>query len=219
MTEGPEIFAKRLRPSQNTSTTAIDLIREAIVNGRLEPGRRLKEEGLAGELGISRTPVREALLVLAATEGLVKLTPNRGATVRSMSVEELEDAYDLKALLEGHAVHQAAERMNPRSLAVLEKSCARFGRLRVKENIPGLVKENLIFHNTVLDVAGSRRLRDMVLQVIHLPLVYGSFIWYSPEQRLVSEHYHKQLGNAFEAGDPERAELIMKEHVLEEGVV
>lgn len=212
--QAPEVFPERLGPPRNMTTAAAELIRGAIVDGRLEPGRRLKEEDLAQQLGISRTPVRQALLLLAS-EGLVELAPNRGATVRSLSSEELDDIYTLRALLEGHAARRAAERMESRALALLRRSCERFERLRLKEDIAGLVKENLWFHNKILEVAGSDRLTGMVRQVIHVPLVYRSFIWYSPQQRLISEHYHKQLVGAFEARDGERAELIMKEHVLE----
>src|SRR5216110_3821907 len=84
---------------RNASVAATELIREAIVDGRLVPGERLKEEELARELGISRTPVREALLVLQA-EDLVVATPNRGATVRVHDAKDLQEQYELRALLE-----------------------------------------------------------------------------------------------------------------------
>ena len=71
------------------------------------------------------------------------------------------------------------------------------------------------FHSTILDVAGSARLASMVRRVIQLPLVYKSYIWYSPDQKRISSHYHRQIVNALAAGDGERAELIMKEHVFE----
>src|SRR5207249_3993911 len=87
---------------RNASAAATELIREAIVDGRLVPGERLKEEELAHELGISRTPVREALLVLQA-EGLVDAAPNRGAVVRAHDAVDLDDLYQLRALLEGYA--------------------------------------------------------------------------------------------------------------------
>ena len=201
--------------ARNASVVATELIRAAITDGRLEPGQRLKEEELARELGISRTPVREALLVLQA-EGLVQSAPNRGATVRQYETEDLDDMYQLRALLEGYAARRAATRIASKELARLRKSCERFDRLRAdEEGLRDLVKENLFFHNAILEVAGSERLAVMVRNVIELPLVYKSYIWYSPEQKLISEHYHKQLTVALEARDAERAELIMKEHILE----
>ena len=114
--------------TRNASVAATELIRQAIVDGRLEPGRRLKEEELARELGISRTPVREALLMLQA-EGLVDAAPNRGATVRSHAAEDLDDLYQLRALLEGYATRRAATRLSDEAIDGLRESCERFDGL------------------------------------------------------------------------------------------
>jgi len=199
---------------RNASVAATELIREAILDGRLEPGRRLKEEELARELGISRTPVREALLMLQA-EGLVVSTPNRGAMVRVHDAEDLDDLYQLRALLEGHATRRAATRISEQEIEALRESCERFDALSPKESLRELVRENLFFHNTILEVAGSARLAAMVRKVIELPLVYKSYVWYSPDQKGISTHYHRQIVNALAMRDAERAELIMKEHVFE----
>jgi len=200
--------------SRSASDVAAELIREAILDGRLEPGTRLKEEDLARELGTSRTPVREALLVLQ-TEGMIEALPNRGSVVRSHTREDLLDMYELRALLEGYATRRAAQRISAEDLERLHESCKRFAKLRRGGQLPELVRENLLFHNVILDAAGSERLSRMVRTVIELPLVYRSYIWYSKEQVAISEHYHKQVVAALESRDGDRAELIMKEHVLE----
>lgn len=209
----PYLGGKQLPLPQHTRTAATRLIRDAIVEGTLEPGRRLKEEELARELGISRTPVREALLTLEK-EGLVELPPKRGATIKAFTLEELDDAYELRALLEGHAARLAALRMTPAALKLLKKSCERFERLLQVENVRGLVKENLLFHDIILDAAGSQRLKDMAGTVIYLPLIYRSYIWYSPRHRAISGQHHERLVRCFSDPDPDRAELIMREHVL-----
>jgi DNA-binding GntR family transcriptional regulator len=199
---------------RNASVAATGLIREAIIDGRLEPGRRLKEEELARELGISRTPVREALLMLQA-EDLVVATPNRGAMVRVHDADDLDDLYQLRALLEGHATRRAATRISAAEIEQLRASCARFDVLSPDQDLRELVRENLLFHNTILEVAGSARLAGMVRKVIELPLVYKSYIWYSPDQKRISAHYHRQIVTALAARDSDRAELIMKEHIFE----
>ena len=200
--------------AKNASLVATEVIREAILDGRLVPGQRLKEEELARELGISRTPVREALLVLQ-TEGMVESAPNRGATVRSYDVDDLVELYLLRAALEGLAARLAAERVKARDLAKLRKSCDRFESTAAAGTLAELVRENLVFHNTVLEIAGSERIAQLVRSVTELPLVYKSYLWYSPSQKLVSAHYHRQIVNALEARDPERAESVMKQHVFE----
>jgi DNA-binding GntR family transcriptional regulator len=200
--------------TRNASATATELIRQAIIEGRLRPGQRLKEEELARELRISRTPVREALLVLQS-EGLIDSAPYQGATVRVHRPEDLLDMYNLRALLEGYAARRAAELIGADDIEQLRASCERFASLDPKTDLRELVSENLLFHNTILDAAGSDRLADMVRKVIELPLVYKSYIWYSPNQKRISEHAHRQLTAALAGHDPERAELIMKEHVYE----
>jgi DNA-binding GntR family transcriptional regulator len=199
---------------RNAGLAATEVIREAIIEGRLEPGRRLKEEELARELGISRTPVREALLMLQA-EGLVVATPNRGATVRVHAAPDLEDLYELRALLEGYAARRAAERIARRDLTLLRRSCDRFDRLDPGLDLRGVVRENLFFHNTILEVAASERLSELVRKVIEMPLVYNSYRWYSGDQMRISAHYHRQIVKALADGDADRAELIMKEHLFE----
>jgi DNA-binding GntR family transcriptional regulator len=201
--------------TRNASSAATELIRQAIIDGRLPPGRRLKEEELARELGISRTPVREALLMLHA-EGLVEVAPNRGAAVRSHSVEDLDDLYQLRAVLEGYSTRRAATRLDDDVMRSLHESCERFDALLDDgSDMSALVKENLVFHQTILESSGSARLNAMVRQVIELPLVYRSYVWYSTEQQRISAHYHVQITRALEARDAERAELVMKEHIFE----
>jgi len=199
---------------RNASVAATKLIREAIIEGRLAPGRRLKEEELARELGISRTPVREALLMLQAEE-LVVATPNRGATVRVHDAKDLHDLYELRALLEGYATRRAAERISKRECNMLRLSCDRFDKLSPGNDLRGVVRENLFFHNTILEVAASERLTALVRKVIELPLVYNSYRWYSGDQMRISAHYHRQIVKALADGDADRAELIMKEHLFE----
>ena len=211
---GGHMLVGPLPAPQSASAAAGEVIREAIIDGRLPPGKRLKEEELARELGMSRTPVREALLMLES-EGLVESIPRRGATVRSYAVGDLDDVYQLRALLEGYAARRAATRISPDDLARLEKSCDRFDRLRAEDDLLDLVKENLRFHSVIHEAAASDRLAALIRKVIEIPLVYKSFYWYSPEQKLISQHYHRQLTRSLRLGDGERAELIMKEHVLE----
>ena len=213
------IFSGHPPLSRTASAAATDVIREAIVDGRLVPGQRLKEVQLANELGISCTPIREALLLLQA-EGLVEATPNRGSTVRAYDVGELEDMYELRAVLEGHAARRAASRITERELGELRASCVRFERLvdghqRAGGSVTELVKENGVFHEIVLDACGSHRLTGMVRQVVVAPLVYRSYIWYSPEQARLSLHAHTQLVHTLERGDGERADAIMREHVFQ----
>ena len=202
--------------NRSAGDAASGLIRQAILDGRLRPGQRLTEEALARELRISRTPVREALRVLQ-TEGLVDWAPYQGSTVRAYDVEDLDDMYQLRALLEGHAARRAAACITRADVERLRESCARMEALgdATEENVAAIVEENLLFHKIILAAAGSQRLAELVRKVIELPLVYKSYVWYSPNQKRISEHAHKLLTHALAARDADRAELVMREHVYE----
>lgn len=199
---------------RNSGVAAAEVIRDAITEGRLRPGQRLKEAELATELGLSRTPVREALLLLGA-EGAIELQPNRGATVRSYSSAEIEDLYGLRATLEGYACRLATERADAEVLAQLDEICDAFDALVANGTEAELMEHNDAFHQLILNTAAVPRLRPMVRSTVELPLVYKSFHWYSPEQRRLSSHYHRQITVAIHHRDASRASLVMREHVYE----
>lgn len=199
--------------SRNTTDIATELIRSAILEGRLKPGQRLKAGELAEELGISRTPIREALLVLQA-EGAVSSSPNKGATVRTYDAKDIDDLYQLRAALEGHVARLAAKRATKQDLARCWQSCERLVRLHAIEDVGELVKENAVFHDGLLKIAGSQRLQG-AMSLVDLPYLYRSLFWHSPDQKRASEHQHKEITKSLELHDPERAESLMKAHVLE----
>jgi DNA-binding GntR family transcriptional regulator len=201
------------RSSRNASDLATEKIRSAILEGHLKPAARLGEVQLAQQFGISRTPVREALQRLSH-EGLIALQPNRGAFVRSYTQQELVDLYELRALLEGHAARLAASKLDEAGVIELRASCTRFEALGPNADIAELVAENTRFHRLVVDISASSLLTGMVQQVVKMPLVYKTYVWYSPDQKRASEYYHHQITTALERRDGVRAEAIMREHVL-----
>ncbi len=117
----------QISSTRTNATRVQDELREAILTGALEPGERLRAEALAESLRSSRTPVREALLLLAQ-EGLVEIEPRRGATVRAFDAADLSDLYEVRALVEPHAAELAARRMTTTETArlteILERSTA-----------------------------------------------------------------------------------------------
>jgi DNA-binding GntR family transcriptional regulator len=156
--------------------------------------------------------VREALRILQ-TEGLLESSPYQGATVRIYGLEELDELYQLRAMLEGFAARRAAPRISDDAIERLRQSCRRFAALNARDNLQELVAENLLFHNLILEAAHSKRLTAMVRMVIDLPLVYRSYVWYSPTQKQSSADAHEQLTEALAAHDSGRAEMVMRAHI------
>jgi DNA-binding GntR family transcriptional regulator len=197
---------------RKTSVMVADLIRDGILEGRLRPGERLKEDMLAKELDVSRTPVREAIAMLQA-EGLLEAHQHRGAEVRSYTPAELEEIYDLRSILEGYGARRAATRITQRDLARLRASVERMEKLQPKD-LEHLVQQNGIFHDTILQAADSQRLVTMVTQTRALPLIYQSYAWYTPAQLSLSLEYHRRVLSALERHDAEQAEYDMRHHLF-----
>ena len=200
-------------------TRVLERLRALILTGEYGPDERLIEEQLAERLGVSRTPVRQALTMLEA-EGLVELAPNRGATVCSFSFEDVWDIYDLRAVLEGHAARRAAGRIERRELERLRELVGEMEGLAGRfydheEEIRVLVALNQEFHGTIVDASRNRRLERLINRTVEIPLMFKAFFWYTPHERVISNHYHRQILEALEKGDADRAEIIMREHVYE----
>ncbi|MGH3376696.1 MAG: GntR family transcriptional regulator [Actinoallomurus sp.] len=206
---------------KSAAEVAAEVIRDAIVAGRLVPDQPLREAALSAELGLSRTPVREALLLLQA-DGLVELTPNRGARIATYTRADLEDAVELRAVIEAYAARCAATRVTPADIEELRRSCRRFDDLladqaEVGNDVGPLVTENLAFHSLVHRSSGSRRVPQIVRGLIHLPLLYRAHAWYSPNQNVLSERHHHDITDALANHEPDRAESLMRAHVLDAG--
>ena len=196
---------------------AYQAIRDGIIEGRFRAGARLREEEIAEATGVSRTPVREALRRLDA-EGLVEFLPNRGAHVASWSSEELEQIFDLRALLEGYGAKLAAPRATAEVIAELESLADRMEATARRTSDPGAVDEvstlNNAFHRVILQTAGNDRLAALLSSLVELSLVHRTFRRYSPEALARSMAHHRELIDALRAGDGPWAESVMTSHVL-----
>lgn len=207
--------ASERRLPEKTSVVIARTLRAAILDGRLAPGEPLREVQLAEKLGTSRTPVREALILLER-EGLVEGAANRGSTVKRYDRAELEELYNIRAALEGHAAREAAKRITPEVVEALWASCDRFARLRTSGELelPLLTEENLTFHGIILELAGSERLARMVNEVTALPSIHKAYMSYSDEHRETVEQAHRAITQALEAGDAAAAAELTQAHVL-----
>lgn len=206
-------FKLQAVPVLRVADAGLEALRRAILDGTLEPGVRLKEEELAAQLGMSRTPLRRALAVLEA-EGLVVALPRQGVRVRFYSAKEVDDLYRIRAALEGEAAARAAEALTPQALAELEASCRRLEAMPDDVELSEAIEENFTFHNIILDLADSQTLRHMVRNVIALPVMYQQNIWSEPGQLDRSRLEHRALSAALAAGEQERSEQIMRAHIL-----
>ncbi|GAA3935389.1 GntR family transcriptional regulator [Actinomadura viridis] len=193
--------------------TAYEAVRQMILSGRAEAGSRLGEAELAETLGLSRTPVREALQRLGA-DGLVEVLPHRGARVVSWTREDLDEIFELRSLLEPHAAARAARiGQDEAVLEDLRGQCDAMERAAADGDLARLARLNSRFHAAVIDASGNRRLPAMLTSVMHAPLILGTFRRYDAEELARSMNHHRELVAALTARDPAWAEAVMRAHV------
>ena len=188
-------------------------LRQRIFAHELTPGDWIDEQNLAEQYGISRTPLREALKVLAS-EGLVELRPRRGCYVTEISRQDLDDIFPLMAMLEGRCAALAVKRAQPADIAVLQEihegleAAARDGR------ITAFFEANQAFHKQIQELAANR----WMLSVIHdlrKVLKVSRLHSLSLEGRLQqSLDEHRAIMAAITAGDALKAETLMHDHLL-----
>tara|TARA_R110000772_G_scaffold22096_4_gene60066 strand:- start:4177 stop:4863 length:687 start_codon:yes stop_codon:yes gene_type:complete len=200
----------------STGQKAYGAIREAIINGVYAPATRLREEHLAETIGVSRTPIRDALKRLAL-EKLVTLEPNQGAFVASWSAQDLEDIFKIRSLVECEAAGLATLRLSRQEIDVLrdlaDQMCELY-RAQSKGFLDEIAKLNHKFHRLIIYAAGNERISQVLEQAIEMPVVHQTFRRYDNEELLRSLGHHRELVAAFTARDEKWATAVMLCHIL-----
>jgi len=199
--------------SERLSDKAYRLIKHKIVTLQLPPAALLDERALMHDLGLGRTPVREALLLLAQ-EGLVKILPRRGMFVSEIHITDLQQIFEMRLELEGLCARLAAERIKPQQLAEFERL---FDELDHSSNsdIGAKVEADLRFHSLLYQAAGNefmaRTLTSLYAQSLR--------IWYLAIERSKEAwevtRMHRLEVDALRAGDAMLAEKLIREHIDE----
>jgi GntR family transcriptional regulator of vanillate catabolism len=199
-------------------------LREAIADGSLGAGERLSELTLTERFGVSRTPLRTALVRLAS-EGVIEAAPNGGYLVRAFSAEDLIDAVDLRGVLEGHAARRAAERgASARDLGAIEALLVAIDDLLVAETLgeeafAAYVDLNARFHAALIGLAGNPTLAREIERVQALPFAGPSaFVGVQarlPRARSIlieAQSHHRAVVEAIRDREGGRADALMREH-------
>ncbi|HSR32493.1 MAG TPA: GntR family transcriptional regulator [Anaerolineae bacterium] len=185
------------------------VLREAILRGEFEPGQRLDQTRIAQELRVSRTPVRNALLILS-NEGLVEMAPHAGAMVSEISLEEVGEIFFIRGVLEGIAARLAAERMTDEDLAVLEGALQ---DLDAASNLDEWLAENKRFHFHIYGLAKRPRLLSLIADIHDLTLPYSHRFIGSDEHKQIARAGHHQIFEACRRRDGQLAERAIQEHM------
>ncbi len=187
-------------------------IREDILSGRYEQNTELKEAAIGAELGVSRTPVREALRQLEL-EGLVTIIPNRGAYVNMITAKDVQDIYVIRSMLEGLCARWATQSITDEQLDSMEETLCLSEYHTTKKNYDKLYELDSLFHEQLYEAGGSRILNH-ILSDFHDYVKMVRKVTISTSSRSVtSTEEHRAIFEAIKEKDPEKAEALAKEHV------
>jgi DNA-binding GntR family transcriptional regulator len=189
-----------------------DHLREQILSSQLRPGQELSELALANELKVSRGPIREALSRLAS-EGLVKVTPRRGAVVAELTDEEFLEAYQVREALETLGVRLAVPRIEADQLEHLRELHAEMVDQVAKGEVNEFFESNAAFHQQIIDASGNQKLRELYRLLM---AQMGRYLARSLTLRGTidrSAPEHEEILAAIEAGDPDRAARALAAHI------
>jgi DNA-binding GntR family transcriptional regulator len=187
-------------------------LRSMIVNGALEPGSWIDEQKLAEQLGVSRTPFREAIRILAS-EGLLRIEPRRGCYVNELSENDLDEIFPLMAMLEGRCAFEAALRITDKDVSALDKLHQKLEKFAKQNRIDDYYATNREIHEAIQALAANRWLSHMVAdlrRMLNLSrhrslLVHG---------RIAESHAeHMAIFEAIKNKQAEQAESLMKNHI------
>lgn len=193
-------------------------LRQAIITGEFAPGERLMEIKLANKLGVSRTPVREAIRMLEL-EGLVVMIPRRGAEVARITEKDLRDALEVRTAIEELSVELACERIDEKGKEKLKQACNDFKAAIDTKHVQNIVDMDVKFHEVIFEITNNQRLisiaQNLREQVYRYRVEYVKDFSY--HDVLVDEHY--QITNAIFTNNVVTAKEIMRNHLYNQELI
>jgi DNA-binding GntR family transcriptional regulator len=194
------------------------VITDGLLSGQFKPGDSLVENDLSEMLGVSRSPIREALVELQ-NAGLITKEPGRRAVIRRWSARDLEELFAIRALLEGYAARLATVRGKGLEFDPLREIVAAMRDAAAVEDFARLVQLDLEFHEMLWSLSGNELLRTVLEGLKQQFRLFLTMNWkFHGGANQVHEN-HQVVIDALESGDPNKAEEIMQEHVVVERMV
>lgn len=202
----------KISKKSSLSEYVFDTIREAILNGKYKENDLLKENALATELGVSRTPVREALKQLEL-EGLVLLIPNKGASVIGFSKKDVKDIYEMRALLEGLCVKKAIENINDDIINELFEILDLNSYYLSKGKMDAILELDNKYHQVIYKAANSRMISQTLSDFHHYLERMRKTTLNDIERAQKSHIEHQKIATAIKERNVEEAQRLAIEHI------
>ena len=216
---GEETMSDKLKVNMNEYLPLRDVVfntlRQAIITGEFAPGERLMEIALANRLGVSRTPVREAIRKLEL-EGLVKIIPNKGAYVTGITPKDVQDIYMIRSILEGMCARWATEHITPEQIEQLEEIVllSEFHLKKDKDKVVQVSDLDGKFHHVLYEASNSR-IMEHTLSDFHKYVKMARMLSVGAKNRAEkSIEEHKAILEAIKKGDADEAERLANLHIM-----
>ncbi|MFQ5736392.1 MAG: GntR family transcriptional regulator [Thermodesulfobacteriota bacterium] len=194
----------------------VDFIKDSVVTGRLKPGERVPEQEIAENLGISRTPIREAFRQLES-EGFISVTPRKGAVVSPITDKDVSEFYTIKSLLEGFAAKTACEKLTPKEIKRLESLNAQMARCAEKNDVKGFFRLDNQFHDTFLKACGNEKLCVLVYNLVQQFERFRVTALSVPGRMAGSVRQHREIIEAFRESDAALVETLVRANAEKSG--
>ncbi|NLU50716.1 MAG: GntR family transcriptional regulator [Syntrophomonadaceae bacterium] len=189
-----------------------EALREAIINGSLRPGERMMEIQLAEQLGVSRTPVREAIRKLEL-EGFVVMIPRKGAYVAGISLKDIADVFEVRAALEALAAGLAAERITAEELEELERMLVRKAECIESNNLEELIEVDTLFHEAMYKASRNEKLKQIIHNLREQIQRFRSTSLSTPGRMKEALEEHKKIVEAISERNVALAQELAQEHI------
>lgn len=199
--------------SYSLSGRVFHRLREDILSGKYHSDEELREKTIGDELGVSRTPVREALRQLEL-EGLVRIIPNKGAVVEGISQEDIKDIYEIRSRLEGLCAKRAAEHITQEQIEELEENIFLVDFHAQKGNYSQMLELDNRFHDILYEASQSRMLKQELSNFHHYVQRVRKITLSMPERVVKSNDEHRQILEALKKHDQIQAEQLATDHML-----
>ena len=208
---------KRLKPVNLDSykplrELVLEALREAIFSGVLKPRERLMEIQLAEELGVSRTPIREALRKLEL-EGFIVMVPRKGAYVADFSLKDIEDVFEVRIALEGLAASLCADRATEEELELLERLLVEKSEAINSNNIEKLIDVDTRFHEAIYQASRNERLNNIISNLREQIQRYRTTSLQYPGRMRTSLEEHRGIAEAIQARDGVLSRQLAQDHI------
>ena len=202
----------RLYQGSTLANLVAERLEQKIHAGALRPGERLNEVVLAGELGVSRGPIRESIRILER-KGLVTVVANRGAFVRRIDHDDMADLYLLRGVITGLACQLAAERADAAGIAAIEALVADMAAAASAGDRDRYYALNLAFHERLVELSGSTRVRALNEQLVNQAHLFRRGSLLQAADMAQSNEEHRRIVAAIAAHDPPTARRLGEAHV------